>query len=103
MPLCCGLPRGGKIPRPYIADCLDQYHIAFKKVFYMLKGIRSIHIRDIHIRNINKRERLNGEVACRFKPARGISKEASLIFRIAVLHPATRRHGWQDTRQGRRH
>ena len=27
------------------------YHIAFKKVFYTLKGIRSIHIRDIHIQN----------------------------------------------------
>ena len=43
--------RAGKIPRPYIADGLDQYYIAFKKVFYTLKGLRSIHIRDIHLRN----------------------------------------------------
>ena len=54
----------GRIPRLFITDGLDQYHIAFKKVFYTLKGLRSIHIRDIHIRNLicntNKQERLNG-------------------------------------------
>ena len=80
--------RAGKIPRLFITDGLDQYHIAFKKVFYTLKGLRSIHIRDIHIRNLfcntNKQERLNGEFASRFKPARGINKEESLIFRITT-------------------
>ena len=35
----------------FITDGLDQYHIAFKKVFYALKGIRAIHVQDIHIRN----------------------------------------------------
>ena len=38
----------GKIPRLFITDGLEQYHIAFKKVFRTLKGLRSIHIRDIH-------------------------------------------------------
>ena len=80
----------GKIPRVFITDDLDQYHIAFKRMFRTLKGIRSVHIRDIHIRNLicntNKQERLNGELAGHFKYARGINKEESLIFRIAVLH-----------------
>ena len=82
--------RAGKIPRLFITDGLDRYHIAFKKVFYTLKGLRSIHIRDIHIQNLfcntNKQERLNGEFASRFRPARGINKEESLIFRIAIIH-----------------
>ena len=80
----------GRIPRLFITDGLDQYHIAFKKVFRTLKGLRSIHIRDIHIRNLlcntNKQERLNGELAGHFKYARGINKEESLIFRMAILH-----------------
>ena len=80
----------GRIPRMFITDGLDQYHIAFKKVFRTLKGLRSIHIRDIHIRNLicntNKQERLNGELAGRFRYARGINKEESLIFRMAILH-----------------
>ena len=80
----------GRIPRLFITDGLDRYHIAFKKVFYTLKGIRSIHIRDIHIRNLicntNKQERLNGGFADRFRYARGISKEELLIFRMAILH-----------------
>ncbi len=38
----------GRIPRLFITDGLDQYHIAFKRVFRTLKGFRSIHIRDIH-------------------------------------------------------
>ena len=82
--------RAGKIPRLFITDGLDQYHIAFKKVFYTLKGIISIHIRDIYLRNLfcntNKQERLNGGFASRFRPARGINKEDSLIFRIAIIH-----------------
>ena len=80
----------GKIPRLFITDGLAQYHIAFKKVFNTLKGIRSIHMRDIHIQNrfcnTNKQERLNGELADRFKRARGINKEESLIFSIAIIH-----------------
>ena len=65
----------GRIPRVFITDGLDQYHIAFKKVFYTLKGIRAIHIQDIHIRNLicntNKQERLNGELEDHFRYARG--------------------------------
>ena len=80
----------GRIPRLFITDGLDQYHIAFKRVFRTLKGLRSIHIRDIHIRNLicntNKQERLNGGFAGRFRYARGINKEESLIFRMAILH-----------------
>ena len=82
--------KAGKIPRMFITNGLNQFSIAFKKVFRTLKGIRSIHIRDIHIWNhicnTNKQERLNGGFADRFRPARGIKKERSLIFRIAVLH-----------------
>ena len=76
-----------KIPRLFITDGIHQYHIAFKKVFRTLKGIRSIHIRDIHIRNlICKQERLNGGFADRFRYIRGINKEESLIFRIVIIH-----------------
>ncbi len=80
----------GRIPRLFITDGPDRYHIAFKKVFRTLRGLRSIHIRDIHIRNLicntNKQERFNGGFAGRFRYARGINKEESLIFRMAVLH-----------------
>ena len=48
----------------FITGGLNQYHIAFKKVFRTLKSPIPIHIRDIHIRNLicntNKQERLNG-------------------------------------------
>ena len=80
----------GRIPRLFITDGLERYHIAFKKVFRTLKGLRSIHIRDIHIRNLicntSKQERLNGGLAGRFRYARGITKEESLIFRMAILY-----------------
>ena len=70
----------GKVPRLFITDGLDQYHIAFKRVFRTLEGPRSIHIRGIHIRNLlcntNKQERFHGELAGHFKYARGINKEA---------------------------
>ena len=36
--------------------------------------------------NTNKQERLNGGLAGRFRYARGINKEESLIFRMAILH-----------------
>ena len=79
----------GRIPILFVTDGLDQYHIAFKKVFRTLRGLRSIHIRDIHIQNLicntNKQERLNGGFAGRFRYARGINKE-SLIFRMATPH-----------------
>ena len=80
----------GRIPRLFITDGLDQYHVAFKRVFRTMWGLRSIHIRDIHIRNLicntNKQERLNGGFAGHFSYARGINKEESMIFRIAILH-----------------
>ena len=80
----------GRIPRLFITDGLERYHIAFKKVFRTLKGPMSIHIRGIHIRslicNTNKQERLNCELAGRFRYARGINKEESLIFRMAIPH-----------------
>ena len=60
-------------------DGLAQFHIAYKRVFYTVKGLMSIHIRDIHIRNLicntNKQERLNGELAARFAASRGIKKK----------------------------
>ena len=64
----------GRIPRLFITDGLERYHIAFKRVFRTLKGLRPIHIRNIHIRNLicntNKQERLNGGLAGRFRYAR---------------------------------
>ena len=94
--------RAGKIFRPYIADGLDRYHIAFE-AFYTLKSLRSTHIRNL-ICNTNKQERFNGEFASRFRPAHIINKEGSLIFRIAVqLHQATWRDRRQDAGQSRWH
>ena len=75
----------GRVPRVFITDGLERYHIAFKKVFRTLKGPISIHIRNL-ICNTNKQERLNGGFAGRFRYARGINKEESLIFRMAILH-----------------
>ena len=100
--------RAGKIPRPHIADGLDQYHIAFRKVFYTLKGLRPIPLRDIHLRNricnTSKQERLGGEFTSPFRPARGINKKESLIFHLAAqLHQAPWRHKRQDAGRGRWH
>ena len=80
----------GRAPRLFVTDGLSQYHIAFKKVYQMVRGLMCWHIRDIHIRNIvcntNTQERLNGEFADRFRSARGINKEDSPIFRITIIH-----------------
>ena len=63
-PAAGGQGHGGQDSPAFITDGLDQYHIAFKRVFRTLKGPISIHIRDTHIRNLicntNKQERLNG-------------------------------------------
>ena len=80
----------GKIPRLFVTDGLAQYRIAFNKVYRPAKGPRRWHVHDIHIRNVvcntNTQKRLNGELADRFRSARGINSEDSLIFRIVVLH-----------------
>ena len=80
----------GWAPRLFITDGLSQYHIAFKKVYHMVRGLMCLHIRDIHIRNkvcsTNTQERLNGEFADQFRSARGINKEDSPIFRSAIIH-----------------
>ena len=58
---------------------MAQFHIAYKRVFYTVKGLMSIHIRDIHIRNLicntNKQDGLNGELAARLAASRGTNKE----------------------------
>ena len=36
--------------------------------------------------NTNTQERLNGKFADRFRSARGINREDSLIFRITIIH-----------------
>ena len=80
----------GGSPRLFVTDGLSQYHIAFKKVYRTVRGLMCWHVRDIHIRNIvcntNTQERLNGEFADRFRSARGVNKEDSPIFRIAIIH-----------------
>ena len=85
----------GRIPRLFITDGLERYHIAFK-VFHMLKGPRSIHTRNIHIRNLicntNKQERLNGGLADHFRYARGINKEGAVVkwparLPAGLVHP----------------
>ena len=80
----------GGAPRLFVTDGLKQYHIAFRKVYRTIRGLRYWHIRDIHIRNVvcntNTQERLNGEFADRFRSARGINKEDSPIFRITIIH-----------------
>ena len=80
-----------------------QFHIAYKRVFYTVKGLMSIHMRDIHIRNLicntNKQERLNGELAARFAASCGIKKEDSIIFAIAIIcHNFIKPHGGIDGR-----
>ena len=79
-------------------DGLAQFHIAYKRAFYTVKGLMSIHIRDIHIRNLicntNKQERLNGEPAARFAASGGIKKEDSIIFGITIIcHNFIKPHG----------
>ena len=80
----------GKIPRLFVTDGLAQCRIAFNKAYRPAKGPRRWHVRDIHIQNkvcnTNTQERLNGELADRFRSARGINSEDSAIFRVVVLH-----------------
>ena len=81
---------GGQDSPPVHYRRPGQYHIAFRSVFRTLKGPISIHIRDIHIRNLlcntSKQERFHGELAGRYMVCRGINREHSLIFRMAILH-----------------
>ena len=53
------------------------YHIAFKKVFNTLNNPHTG-----HTHHTNR----NDSVADHFKRARGINKEESLIFSIAIIH-----------------
>ena len=101
----------GRIPRLFITDGLDQYHIAFKRVFRTLKGLRSIRIRDIHIRNLicntNKQERLNGGVRgplqVRPRHKQGGVADIPHGHTALQLHQAAQRNRQQDARRGRRH
>ena len=92
-------------------DGLAQFHIAYKKVFYTVKGLMSIHIRDIHIRNLicdtNKQERLNGELAgplCRLRwhKKRGLDNICHR-HNLPQLHQAARGNRRQDACPGRQH
>ena len=92
-------------------DGLAQFHMAFKRAFHAVKGLKSIHVRDIHIRNricnTNKQERLNGELAgslCRLRrhKKRGLDNICHR-HNPPQLHQAARGNRRQDACPGRRH
>ena len=78
--LCCGHPRAGKIPRLYIADGLGAIPYRLQEGVLCAEGTRHANLWNL-IYNTTKQERLNGEIDCRFKSARGINEKASLISR----------------------
>ena len=83
---------GGMIPRLFIADGPDRHHIAFKKAFDTLKGASgpSTYTTSTsgtsHATPTSRSASTGGGFAGRFRYARGINKEESPIFRMAVLH-----------------
>ncbi|VVB63555.1 DDE domain protein [uncultured archaeon] len=67
----------GRRPETLITDCLQSYHVAFKKEFYSNNLQMSQHINAIRLKgsaNNNKMERINGELMDREKTMSSLKK-----------------------------
>lgn len=72
----------GKKPKTLISDGAPNFHNAWKKEYFSIKGEHAQHIRHIHLdgdRHNNKMERLNGEIRNREKTMRGLRTRIALL------------------------
>lgn len=86
----------GKKPKTLISDGAFNFHEAWKREFFSLRGEQAQHIRHIHLdgdRNNNKQERLNGEIRQREKVVRGVKKSDSVLLQgYQLYHNYMREH-----------
>jgi transposase-like protein len=83
-------------PKTFITDGGHNFHTAYEKEFYTVKGLRTKHIKHIRLQgdmNNNKMERMNGEVRDREKTMRGLKKMDTPILKgYQLFHNYIREH-----------
>jgi putative transposase len=83
-------------PKTFITDGGHNFHTAYEKELYTVKGLRPTHIKHIRLRgdmNNNKMERMNGEVRDREKTMRGLKKMDTPILKgYQLFHNYIREH-----------
>jgi putative transposase len=83
-------------PKTLITDGGHNFHTAYEKGFYTVKGLRTKHIKHIRLQgdmNNNKMERMNGEVRDREKTMRGLKKMDTPILKgYQLYHNYIREH-----------
>src|SRR5687767_9782179 len=86
----------GKKPKTLISDDAFNFHDAWKKEYFSIRGEHAQHIRHIHLdgdRHNNKMERLNGEIRDREKTMRGIKKaDSPILTGYQLYHNYFREH-----------
>jgi putative transposase len=78
-----------KRPKTLISDGAANFHEAYQKEFWTLKGPRTEHVQHIRLQgdmHNNEMERMNGEVRDREKVIRGIKKEDSTTLKGYQLY-----------------
>ena len=83
-------------PKTFISDGAHNFHTAYEKELYTVKGLRTKHIAHIRLQgdmNNNKMERMNGEVRDREKTMRGLKKMDTPILKgYQLYHNYIREH-----------
>jgi len=83
-------------PKTFITDGAHNFHTAYEKELYTVKGLRTKHIKHIRLQgdmNNNKMERMNGEVRDREKTMRGLKKMDTPILKgYQLYHNYIREH-----------
>jgi putative transposase len=83
-------------PKTFITDGGHNFHTAYEKELYTVKGLRTKHIKHIRLQgdmNNNKMERMNGEVRDREKTMRGLKKMDTPILKgYQLYHNYIRAH-----------
>jgi hypothetical protein len=86
----------GKKPSTLISDGAPNFHNAWKKEYFGIRGKHAQHIQHIHLdgdRHNNKMERLNGEIRDREKTMRGVKTTDSVALKgIQLYHNYFRQH-----------
>jgi transposase-like protein len=86
----------GKKPKTLISDGAFNFHQAWQKEYFSIRGEHAQHIRHIHLEgdhNNNKMERLNGEIRDREKTMRGVKRmDSPILAGYQLYHNYIREH-----------
>ncbi len=86
----------GKKPQTLISDGAPNFHNAWKKEYFSIRGEHAQHIRQIHLdgnHHNNKMERLNGEYRDREKVMRNVKKMDTPVLKgYQLYHNYFREH-----------